>query len=147
MKVILLQDVPKLGNKYDVKEVSAGYARNFLISKKLASKATDKAIEMIKKQSESLASEKAVKEELASKSLKKIAGKTIILKEKANEKGHLFAKVNKSEIVNIIEKDTGVVLLEDMVVLENPIKEVGEHEIKLKAGESEVSFKLTIDAE
>ena len=81
------------------------------------------------------------------KALNEIKGISIEMKGKVNDKGHLFAGIHKDEIITAVKKQKGVNLVAEHVILEKPIKEVGEHSIIVKVGEREVVFKLNIKAE
>ena len=138
MKVILLKDVPKVGQKNDVKEVKDGFALNMLIPKKLAIEATKSSIKNLEQIKErSLESQKIVLGNLE-KNISEI--KNIEIKVKANEKGHLFAGVGKEEI----SKHSGIPL--QNIILEHPIKELGEHQIEIVVGEKTYKINLKIEA-
>jgi len=142
MKIILTRDVPGLGGKYDVKEVSGGYARNFLIARGMAELATEKKIkaaEAKKKQVEQL---KEVDKDILEKNLAELEGIRVSVEEKANEKGHLFAGIHREEISKILKEQKRLDIPPDLIDLEQPIKETGEH--KIKAGGKE--FILEINA-
>ncbi len=146
MKVVLLQDVPKLGRKYEVKNVSDGHAINFLMPKglvELASEGNIKKVEGLKAIHEA---EQKIRVDLLLKNLDDIKGTVVTMKEKANEKGHLFAGVHKAELIPAIKEQTRLDLAPEYIVLEKPIKTVGEHEIQVKVGENTASFKLIIEA-
>lgn len=146
MKIILLQDVPKVGKKYDMKEMNDGYAYNFLIPRNLAIVATKKAqnkIDTIKKKEEG---NRKIHEELLLKNLKDLNGITLTIKEKASEKGHLFAGIHREEIVRELKEQTRLEVEPSFIILEHPIKEIGEHIIEVKAGEKTVKFNLNIEA-
>ena len=146
MKVALIKDVSGLGKKNDVKTVSDGYALNFLIPQKSAEVATAAVlarIELVKKQE---VAEKAVKEDLLSKNLHTIHDKVVEIDREANDKGHLFAGIHKDEIVKAVKEEIDVDLLPDFIVLDKPIKEVGEHKIDLKVHGKSASFTLNIKA-
>lgn len=145
MKVILLKDVPRLGQKYDIKDVSNGYGRNYLIPRGLAEISTKKAIEKISSLKAMHEGERKLREDLLLKNIDNLNGVTIIIKEKANEKGHLFAGVHKEEIVPAIKEQTHLDIDDEHMVLEHPIKEVGEHEIEVRVGDKIVKFKLIIE--
>lgn len=134
MKIILLQDVKNLGRKDEVKEVSDGYARNFLFSKKLAQIATD---ELVKKaQAQEKQKREKESEELAKKKhlAESLRGKKIIVKTKT--KGDkLFGSINKKMISEELSK-IGFVIWEQCVVLPKPIKETGEFKIKIDLGDA-----------
>jgi large subunit ribosomal protein L9 len=147
MKIILLKDVAKVGKKYEVKNISDGYAQNLLIPKGLAVAATADVMKRIELERARDEGEKRVHMELLLKNLKEVEGKTITLTEKANEKGHLFASVNKPEVILAIHKQTRIQISPDNMMLDKHIKEVGNHEIELKAGDKSVKFTLVIKAE
>ncbi|MEK7567940.1 MAG: 50S ribosomal protein L9 [Patescibacteria group bacterium] len=147
MKVILLKDIPKLGRKYDVKEVSSGHAINFLIPQKLVETATPEAIVRVKeKQAEHLTHLK-VQEELLNSNFETLKEKTIIIKGKVNEEGHLYAKIHAKEIMEALKTETRLELPEGSIILDEPIKEIGEYLIKIKINRKEGEFKLTIERE
>ncbi len=145
MQVIFLQDVPRVGKKYDVKEVNNGYAMNFLIPRKLAEPATPKSISELEKRKKNIEIEREVQEELLLKNLEEIKGKTVYLKAKADEKGHLFSKIHNKEIVEEMKKQNHADISEEFIVLEKPIKEIGEHEIPISIKGKKSSFKLIIE--
>jgi len=144
MKIILLQNVSNIGQKYDVKEVSNGYARNFLFPKKLAEIATDKAIKNIEVLKKAHDTEIKIQKDLLVKNIEDLSDVVIEMKEKANEKGHLFAGVHKDEIVEEIKKQTQLDIHPDFIQLKEPIKEIGEHDIVVEAEGKKNKFKLKI---
>jgi large subunit ribosomal protein L9 len=146
MKVVLLKDVPKVGKKYDIKDVADGFAFNSLIPRGLAEVATPKAIqrvELVKKQD---AAERKVREDLLMKNLKDLENVTVEIKEKVNDKGHLFAAIHKPELISAIKTQTRLDMDETHIMLDKPIKEVGEHTIEVKVGEKNAKFKLNVVA-
>lgn len=145
MQVIFLQDVPRVGKKYDVKEVNNGYAMNFLIPRKLAEPATPKSIAELEKRKKNIEIEREVQEDLLLKNLEEIKGKTVYLKAKADDKGHLFSKIHNKEIVEEMKKQNHADIDEEFIVLEKPIKEIGEHEIPISIKGKRSSFKLVIE--
>ena len=145
MKVVLLQTVPKVGKQYEVKEVSRGFAQNFLFPQKLAEIATEKAMKSIEKKKQNSDVEAKIHEDLLIKNIVDMDGVTIIMQEKANEKGHLFAGVHKDEIVPEIKKQTQLEIDPEFIQLEEPIKELGEHEIEISAHNKSAKFTLKIE--
>jgi large subunit ribosomal protein L9 len=147
MKIILLKDVKKLGKKYEVKEVADGHALNMLIPNGLAITATPGNINMIEMRKKGdmfeIAKTKAEFDEV----LNKVKEISVEISGKVNEKGHLFAGIHKEEIVEAVLKQKGINLPIEHLILEKPIKEVGEHAITIKIGEREVTFKLNVKAE
>ncbi|MGB9848151.1 MAG: 50S ribosomal protein L9 [Minisyncoccia bacterium] len=145
MKVVLLVDVPKLGKKNEIKEVADGYARNFLIPRKMAVIATPEKIhqiELLKKQ------EAFIKEQQEKKFrewAKRLKSELIEFKIKADEKGKLFGSLHKEEIIEQLNK-RGFDIKEKQIVLDKPFKEVGEYVIKIKFSpeiETELKIKIT----
>lgn len=147
MKIILLKDVPKVGRKFEMKDISDGYALNLLIPKGLAIAATKDAIKRIDLEKSRDEGEKRVHQELLLKNLAGLAGVTITMTEKANEKGHLFAGVHKLEIIPAIQKQTRLQIDAEHIVLDKPIKEIGVHEIQVRVGEKSIKFNLDIKAQ
>jgi len=130
MKVILLQDVDKVGKKFEVKEVAQGYARNFLFARNLAKPATTKALEWLEMQKD-ISSQKA-EEEL--KSIQDLASSLDDLEVpvvvKVGEEGQLFESINAQKISEHL-KEMGYEVKKSQVKLENPLKEVGEFPVKI----------------
>ncbi|MEO8637487.1 MAG: 50S ribosomal protein L9 [Candidatus Taylorbacteria bacterium] len=147
MKVILLSDVPKLGKKFDIKEVSSGHALNFLIPKGFVQVATPSAIKKIEKEKAEDTERKKKTEEKIAGSLEAIQGMTLEMKRKASEKGHLFASIHKDEIVLLLKERAGVEIVPERLIYDKPIKELGDHTIEVKAGEKNIKINLKVVAE
>ncbi len=146
MKVILLKDVQKIGRKYDVKDVSEGYALNMLIPRGLAQAATPQAIKKIEEMKSRDLTEKKIQGELLIKSLKLIDDVRFTLKEKANDKGHLFAGVTKERLLQEIAKITRLNLDPESIRLDKPIKETGVHKIEVSVMDKKAEFTVEIVA-
>lgn len=142
MKVILLQDVPNLGRKHEVKNVSNGYARNFLIPRKLAKLATTQSIQAAEKEKKRLEQEKHIQKDILNKNIESLNGLRITVKEKANEKGHLFAGIHREEISRILKEQNHIDIPPELIELEKPIKEIGEYKIKVRDRE----FNLVVSS-
>lgn len=146
MKVILLRDVPKIGRQYEVKDVADGYAANFLLPRKLAEVATKgKVAELQSKR----ATQKASKEKHDSELLEKLgdfkeSGITIFAP--ANEQGHLFKGVQVADVMEALENQ-GVLVEKEQVLLEHPIKEVGEQKVSIAVGGKEIEILVKVEAE
>ncbi|OGI88442.1 50S ribosomal protein L9 [Candidatus Nomurabacteria bacterium RIFCSPLOWO2_01_FULL_41_21] len=147
MRVIFLHDVPRVGKKNDVKEIHDGYAMNYLFPKKLAVQATARAIADLEKRKQEIVIEREVQESLLLKNLEEIKQKVVSIEVKADEKGHLFSGIHKKEIIEAMRKEHHAEISEESIVLEKPIKEVGEYEIELKVGTKKSSFKLIVRTE
>jgi len=145
MKVILLQDVKGKGKKGQMLEVSDGYARNFMLPKKLAIEATPDAINTMrmndKATQERIAREKA--EALATS--KKLREMTVVVKAKGGGAGRLFGSVTNAEIAEALAKQ-GVKLDKRKIVLNETIKNVGTYTATCKLG-YEITAPLTVKIE
>ena len=134
MKVILTQDVKSQGKKGQLVDVSDGYARNFLLPKKLAVPATAENVNTMKQQEKArqaqMAAEKAEAQALAEK-LKSIQVK---LTAKAGEGGRLFGAVTSKEIAEALSAQHGLNIAKTKLVLDEPIKSCGGYQIKAKLG-------------
>ena len=146
MKVLFLENVAKKGRKYEVKEVASGYARNFLIPQKLAELATDKSITRVDKLRKQQEAERKIQDDLLIKNLSDLKEVTITMTEKANDKGHLFAGIHKEELIPVIKEQTQLDVDTEHIILEHPIKEVGEHQIEILVGGKKTMFKLVVEA-
>ena len=146
MKVILLTDVKGKGKKGQMIEVSDGYARNFMLPKKLAIEATADAINTMKMNDkatqERIAREKA--EALAvSKQLREM---TLVVKAKGGGAGRLFGAVTTQEIAAALEKQSGIKLDKRKIVLGETIKNVGTYTATCKLG-YEITAPLSVKIE
>lgn len=139
MKVVLLENVKKLGNKNDIKEVSTGYAKNFLFPQKLAVVATPQLIKQaeINTQREQEQKEKLKAE--AQKIAKDIKDKRFVIKMKAGEEGQLFEAVSIKKISEKI-KENGFEIDEKQIEIGEPIKKIGEFKVKLNFNKDLASF-------
>lgn len=144
MKVILLKDVQKIGRKYDIKEVSSGYAQNLLIPKGLAIIATPQSIKMAETEKKKIEGERKVMDDLIAKNIKDLNDISIEIQAKANEKGHLFAGIHKPELVTEIKKQTQLDVDPEFIELDQPIKQLGEYIVTIKKGNHSAKMKIII---
>ena len=147
MKIILLKDIPKLGRRFDIKNVADGYALNMLIPRGLAQAATAQTVKNIEVLKLKDLAEKKIQGELLLKNLDSIKGLTLALKEKANDKGHLFAGVTKEMLASEIFKLSRLRLDNESIKLDKPIKEIGQHKVTVEAMDKKVEFVVNIEAE
>ncbi len=144
MKVIFLQDVPRVGKRHDLKEVPDGYALNFLIPRKLAELATPKSLAMLEIRKNEIIIEKKVQDNLLSKNLEELKDKVVHIDVKADEKGHLFSGIHAKEIVEAMHQEHHVEISPEFIVLLKPFKEVGEFYVPVTIKGKTVKFKLVI---
>ncbi len=149
MKVILIEDIPSLGKKYEVKEVKNGYARNSLIPQNLVKPATKENMNWLtqqKKVAEQSATEDLKKtQELASK----LEGAEINISTKIGEDGQMFESITASKIAEKL-KEAGFDIPKNRIGLEKPIKDLGEFPIKISLDhnlESEIVVIITGEKE
>lgn len=147
MKVIFLHDVPRVGKKYDVKEISDGYAINFLFPKKWAEPATPKAIAQLELRQKEIKVEREVQEDLLIRNLEEIKGKVVHIKAKADDKGHLFSGIHDHEIATALKAEHRADIGAEFIALEKPIKQVGEFDIPISIKGKKSSFKLVVEKE
>lgn len=142
MKIILTTDVPKVGNRYELKEVKDGYA-NILIAKGVALLATPKAILDLNAKKAQIEKKKEEEMKNFESIIASIDNKKIEIKVKANEKGHLFKSVNVSDVASAIKDMTGVEIEEGSIVM-NHIKEIGSHIVEIKKGNKKGKCEVVV---
>ena len=146
MKVILLQDVKGKGKKGQMLEVSDGYARNFMLPRKLAMEATPDAINTMrmndKATQERIAKEKAEAMEVS----KKLREMTVVVNAKGGGNGRLFGSVTNQEIADALKAKTGIALDKRKIIITDAIKNVGTSTVTCKLG-YEITAPLTVKIE
>lgn len=148
MKVLLLQDIKGTGRKGDILEVSDGYARNFLLPKNLARIATKELISQTRQ-----AEEKEIKlmeQELKvnQKLVSQVDGREIEIKTKASDNGKLYSAIGQDILVNEIKKQLKSNVKLEQILLSKPIKEIGEHKVRIKFGHGlEAEIQVTASQE
>ena len=133
MKVIFLEDVKGKGKKGELKEVSEGYARNFLLPKKLAKEATADNLNTFKMQEKAKAAQIAREKAEANENAKKLESILVKIPAKAGSNGKLFGAVTSKEISEAL-KQHGMNIEKNKIVLSEPIKTYGAFDIKCKFG-------------
>lgn len=148
MKIILLQNIKGFGQIGDVKNVSDGYARNFLLPRKMAKTATDNSM----KEVESLKAKRVImiahEKKNALEAVEKLKDLVIEFTRKATKTGKLFAGISKEDIEKEIKKTSGVQLQEEMIGHDEPIKHIGEHMVDINLSpEVKTQIKVIIKPE
>jgi len=131
MKVILLKDVKNLGKEWEIKDVSDGYARNFLLPHKLAEIATPELIK--RSEDQKIATAKKSEADLleAEKFAELLDGAAIKIKAKANEEGKLFGSITPEMISGALAAENFDMKKAGSIIIVNPIRETGEHKITI----------------
>lgn len=143
MEVVLLEDVKSLGKKGQIVKVNEGYARNFILPKKLGVEATAKNLNDLKLQKAN--AEKVAAQQLAAaKELgEKLEKASVTLSMKAGEGGRAFGSVSGKEIAKAIEEQLGLEIDKKKLVLPEPLKTFGTHEVPVKL-HKDVTAKLAV---
>ena len=146
MKVILLQDVKGKGKKGQLIDVSDGYARNYMLPRKIAIEATTDAVNTMR-MNDKAAAEKAAKERAEALEIsKKLREMTLVVTAKGGGAGRLFGSVTNQEIADALAKQSGIKLDKRKIVIADPIKSVGTYTVNCKLG-YEISAPLTVKIE
>lgn len=148
MKVYLKKDVPNVGKAHEVHEVSAGYARNYLLPHGLAIAATPTQVKLAqdhqKSQQARLQRIQAKSQQLAAR----IAGKPLNFRVKAGDKGRLYGSITSGDIAEALEKSLGESFDKRTIVLDRPLRELGIHSIALKLpGGVQGQVQVMVEAE
>ena len=143
MKVILLEDVKSLGKKGEIIDANDGYARNFLLKKKLGVEATPKNLNDLKLQNANKAKIEKEKLEEAKALAEKIGELSVTLNIKSGEGGKTFGSVSTKEIAQAVKEQLGMDLDKKKMVLDEPIRTLGNHIIQVKL-HKEVTANLTV---
>lgn len=143
MEVILLEDVKSLGKKDEIVKVSDGYARNYVLPKKLGVEATSKNLNELKLKKAN--EEKVAKQKLeeAKAFAKVLEESSVELKMKSGEGGRTFGSISSKEIAQEAKKQLDFELDKKKIILDEPIKTLGTHIVKVKL-HKDVTAKLTI---
>ena len=143
MKMILLQDVKSVGKKGDLINASEGYAKNFLLPRKLAVEATKSNLNDYELKQKAEAKRKQEELEKAQATAKELEDKVVTIKVKTGGNGKLFGSVTNKEVAEEIVKQTKLDIDKKKIVLNDPIKAIGSFEVAVKL-HKEVTAKLAV---
>ncbi|MHB0869191.1 MAG: 50S ribosomal protein L9 [Chloroflexota bacterium] len=148
MKVLLLQDVKGVGEAGQIKEVAEGYARNYLIPKKLAAAATTGALkELEARQAAEKKRQSKVDEEMRDLA-KKISASSITVRSKVGEGGKLYGSITTGDVAEAMEKQLGQTVDKRKIEIEEPIRHVGEYKIPVKLSKNvSTTVNLVVEGE
>jgi large subunit ribosomal protein L9 len=144
MKVLLRDDVSGVGHKGDLCEVSDGYARNFLLPRGLAMRAT----EGVDAQAEGMRRARAIRDaqdrEAAEEIAKTLVSKVLTITARASDEGRLFGSIASADVAEAVVDQTGVELDRRQIVLDDHLKDVGTHTVMVRL-HTDVEFPLTVE--
>jgi len=143
MEIILREDVERLGSRGDVVKVAAGYARNFLLPKKMAVAATESNKKIVEQERQAhLRKETKLKSEAEDLS-KLLAGVSVTISQKAGENDQLFGSVTSKDVAEALEKQN-FTIDRRKILLEEPIKQLGEHKVNVRL-HKDVTTEITVN--
>ncbi len=143
MKVILLQDVAKIGKRSSVVSVPDGYAINQLIPKKMAEPATPANLKRNQQQAAIAAATKEADGARYAAAIQALTGKDIVVQAEANEQGHLFQAIHESAIASSATS-VGIDIDTRMITVPSSIKSLGKHEVHLVEGQNRHAFMIDV---
>ena len=146
MKVILLQDVKGKGKKGQMIEVSDGYARNFMLPRKVAIEATADAVNTMRMNDKATAERIAREKAEALDTSKKLRELTVVVKAKGGGAGRLFGSITNQEIADSLKTSAGIALDKRKIVIADPIRTVGTYTVTCKLG-YEITAPLAVKIE
>ena len=147
MKVILTQDIPRVGRQYDVVEVANGYANNFLLPQNLAEPATDARVAELEKKREALQAEEAARLQALTEKLESLTDATVTIHTKCDDQGHLYKKLHAADISEALLNQLEIELPETAILLDSPLNETGEHEVAIEAADMKVTLTVVVAKE
>ena len=144
MKLILNSDVKSLGRKGDIVNVAKGYARNYLLPKKLAIMATTSNLELAEKIQEKRKLQAQENSELADSITTAVADAHIVISQNSTDEGTLYAAISNEQIVEAIETFSGYKLEESQIDMKDQVKEIGLHTVTVVLG-PDTQFDTTLE--
>jgi len=148
MRVVFLTDVASKGKRGDIRDVADGYARNFLLPRGLALPATPSAIKATQTLSKERAERQAREKQMINEVAQRFEGTELLFKAKAGAKGRLHGSITSTAIASRLSKIADFEIDRKRVNLDQPLHELGTHEIKVNLGpESEIKIKVVIEEE
>ncbi len=147
MKVILQKDVPNLGDAGDIKEVADGYARNYLLPRKLVIVANESSRKVMEHQGRLIRLKKEKRKKLSEKMAGGMAGLELAIKAQVGEEGKLFGSVTAIDIAKAL-KEKGFEIDKRKIVIDSPIRQVGEYMVKIRLDEGQApEIKIIVEKE
>jgi len=148
MKVVFLQDVPNVAKAGEIKEVSSGYGRNFLIPQKLALLASSAAISEVEAQRKINALNQQQTETEIAELANQLDGREVFLKAQVGAKDRLYGSITNADVATELENATGLVIDKKKIELDKPIHELGSYEITIRLAKDIIpKIKVTVTEE
>jgi len=144
MKVILRNDIKKLGKKHDTVDVADGYARNFLIPRNLAEVATPEREAAVEKQRAKREEREQEHSAQLHEALSTLVESGVTIDAPANDQGHLFAGLHTNDIAEKLTATAGVDIPAVLIEYDDAIKETGEHQVPVRVGDDTMQVPLTV---
>lgn len=145
MKVIMLSDVKDVGKKGEIINVAEGYARNYLLPRKLAMEATESSLKQLEQEKRAQEKKKQKEKQNAIKQAEMLSKTHLTLKVKAGEQGKLFGSITSKDISDALKSQYNIDIDKRKIELSNPIKSVGDYEATVKLApevETKIHFKI-----
>ena len=146
MRVVLLKEVPDLGQAGEVKDVADGHARNFLIPRGFAQKATKGAERLWEEQKASMARRTASERQEAAETAAKLSGATVVVTARVGEQDRLYGSVTGQQIAEAIKAQTDIEIDRHTLELEQPIRDLGTFTVSIKLGHA-VEAAISVDVQ
>jgi large subunit ribosomal protein L9 len=147
MKVILLKDIGGVGKRNTIKEMSDGYALNFLIPKGLARQATPEQVAKLQVQMKSEEAHRETQKVLAAKEVKALEGASVSIVSKANEQGHLYRQISPEIVAEAINKlGLGVPVSSHSIQIDGQIKTTGDYQVAVRIGDHSARVTVSVVA-
>ena len=144
MKVILLKDVRAIGQHGEIKNVTDGYAFNFLFPQKLAEPATDQKIQEIQAKKKQHEAELHKEEEILGNKILALRGKRVVVSSRATEKGGLFKSVAAADVARAIRAEHSLEIPEASISFPEHIKTVGDHKALLSSKTQKIELVVSV---
>ena len=146
MRIVLRADVENVGKKGDILDVAAGFARNYLLPKGHAIRASDGIIQQAQAMRRSRDLRDAKDRESAETVARTLVPQVVRVKARAGKEGRLFGSITAAEIVQAVSEQMGVELDRRKLRLDDPIRSLGTHEVPVKL-HADVEFRITVEVE
>ncbi len=134
MRVLLLKDIKGLGHAGDIREVAGGYAANYLLPNRLARPVTEGSVKSVQQVKEAAARRQERKVNESQALATRLNGQTIVLKARSGDGDRLYGSITSADIAEALARQTGIDIDRRIIVLDHPVKTLGQHQITLKPG-------------